>query len=103
MQLVCTLLHSGDLGEPMVEILELLVVVAEKKKKVRGTPYVFFDPDRAQMFPYLCTVRVKKDVRGTPYLFFFSPTITKSSNISFIGSPKSPECSKVQTSCIGPS
>ena len=52
MQLVCTLLHSGDLGEPMVEVLELLVVVAEKKK-VRGTPYVFFDPDRAQMFPYL--------------------------------------------------
>ena len=52
MQLVCTLLHSGDLGEPIIEILELLVVAAEKKK-VRGTPYVFFDPDRAQMFPYL--------------------------------------------------
>ena len=53
MQLVCTLLHSGDLGEHIIEILELLVVVAEKKKKVRGAPYVFFDPDRAQMFPYL--------------------------------------------------
>ena len=33
MQLVCTLLHSGDLGEPIIEILELLVVVAEKKKR----------------------------------------------------------------------
>ena len=32
MQLVCTLLHSGDLGEPMVEILEVLVEVVEKNK-----------------------------------------------------------------------
>ena len=31
MQTVCTLLYSGDLGEPIIEILELLVVVAEKK------------------------------------------------------------------------
>ena len=41
MQLVCTLLHSGDLGEPMVEILELLVVVAEKKKG-KGYPLRLF-------------------------------------------------------------
>ena len=41
MQLVCTLLHSGDLGEPIKEILELLVMVGEKKKG-KGYPLRLF-------------------------------------------------------------